>query len=70
MLESVNFMKNKIKVLPEEFKELKYIEKDINLTMNQLESIPDYFCQFKTLKKKNNPFDAVFKGNPIKDLSS
>ena len=38
--------------------------------MNQLESIPDYFSEFKTIKKKTNAFDNIFRGNPIKDLSA
>lgn len=37
--------------------------------MNQLESIPDYFSEFKSIKKKTNAFDGIFRGNPIKDLS-
>ena len=66
-MKSLELMNNRVKIISEDFSQLKNIDKHLNLKKNQIEAIPDYMVDFKILETSS--IDDIFRGNQIKELS-
>jgi Leucine-rich repeat (LRR) protein len=67
-LKILNFANNSIKVIPDDFRALKDLEK-FDFKGNQIEEIPDFIAEFSFVKATGLNIDSAFRDNHISKLS-